>query len=52
MDDRETAASMPQAGHPFAAELEAERRGWYEVLALVRSLTPRECIEPGYYQRP
>ena len=52
MDDRETAASMAPAGHPYAAELEAERRGWYEVLALVRSLTPRECIEPGYYRDP
>ena len=52
MDDRETAASMPPAGHPYAAEVEAERRGWYEVLALVRSLTPRECVEPGYYRDP
>ncbi len=52
MDDRETAASVPPAGHPYAAEVEAERRGWYEVLALVRSLTPRECVEPGYYRDP
>ena len=52
MDNPETAASLPPAGHPYATELEAERRGWYEVLALVRSLTPRECIEPGYYHDP
>ena len=52
MDDRDATALIPPAGHPYAAELEAERRGWYEVLALVRSLTPRECIEPGYYRDP
>ena len=52
MDDREATASMPPAGHPYASEVEAERRGWYEVLALVRSLTPRECVEPGYYRDP
>ena len=52
MDNPETTTSMPPAGHPYAAEVEAERRGWYEVLALVRSLTPRECIEPGYYRDP
>src|SRR4026207_2239889 len=51
MDDRETGASIAPA-HPYAAEVEAERRGWYEVLALVRSLTPRECIELGYYRDP
>jgi hypothetical protein len=38
--------------HPYAAEIEAERRGWYEVAALVRSLTPEECLEPGYYRNP
>ncbi len=38
--------------HPFAAEIEAERRGWYEVADLVRSLTPAECLEPGYYHDP
>jgi len=52
MDDREATASMPPAGHPYASEVEAERRGWYAVLALVRSLTPRECVEPGYYRDP
>ena len=38
--------------HPYAAEIEAERAGWYELLALVRSLTPEECLEPGYYRDP
>jgi hypothetical protein len=38
--------------HPYAAELEAERLGWYEIVALVRSLTPDECLVPGYYRDP
>jgi hypothetical protein len=37
---------------PFAAELEAERAGWYEIADLVRSLTPDECLIPGYYEDP
>jgi hypothetical protein len=38
--------------HPYAAEIEAEQRGWYELIALVRSLTPEECLEPGYRRDP
>jgi hypothetical protein len=38
--------------HPYDAEIEAERRGWYEVVDLVRSLTPEECLEPGYQRDP
>lgn len=38
--------------HPHTVEIEAERRGWYEVAGLVRSLTPEECLEPGYYRNP
>jgi hypothetical protein len=38
--------------HPYAAELEAERQGWYQLVDLVRSLTPEECLEPGYYRDP
>ncbi|MGH2483530.1 MAG: hypothetical protein ACRDE9_03625 [Candidatus Limnocylindria bacterium] len=38
--------------HAYAAEIEAERRGWNEVVELVRSLTPEECLEPGYYRNP
>ncbi len=33
-------------------DVEAERTGWYELAALVRSLTPGECLEPGYYRDP
>jgi hypothetical protein len=40
------------AGHPYAGALEAERAGWYELAALVRTLTPEECLEPGYYRDP
>ena len=39
-------------GHPYAADIEAERRDWYELAALVRSLTPSECLVPGYYTDP
>lgn len=46
---REQAA--PQ-GHPFDAEIEAERAGWYEVLELVRSLDQAEIVRPGYYRDP
>jgi hypothetical protein len=42
----------PPAGHPYAAEIEAERLGWYEILNLVRSLTPEERLEPGYQRDP
>jgi len=38
--------------HPYGAEMEAERQGWYEVVGLVRSLTPEECLEPGYQRDP
>ena len=37
---------------PFAAALEVERDGWYAVAELVRSLTPDECLEPGYQRDP
>jgi hypothetical protein len=43
---------VPPADHPYAAEVEAERRGWYDLAELVRSLTPDECLEPGYYHDP
>jgi hypothetical protein len=38
--------------HPYTAEMEAERRGWYEIVHLVGSLTPDECLEPGYQRDP
>jgi hypothetical protein len=47
--------STPEAapvGHPYRAEIDAEREGWYELVRLVRSLTPEECLRPGYYREP
>jgi hypothetical protein len=43
---------VASSGHPYLAEIEAERQGWYEVMRLVRSLTPEECLVPGYYRDP
>ena len=40
------------AGMPFAEAVEAERVGWYEIVDLVRSVTPVECLVPGYYEDP
>ena len=37
---------------PYLADLEAEEHGWYELVGLVRSLTPAERLEPGYYHDP
>jgi hypothetical protein len=44
-------AGLP-ADHPYLAELDAERHGWYELAELVRTLTPDECLVPGYYRDP
>ena len=38
--------------HPYRAEIEAERSGWYELADLVNQLTPRERLMPGYYEDP
>jgi hypothetical protein len=43
---------MAAGPHPYGTEIEAERRGWYELADLIRSLTPEECLEPGYYRDP
>ena len=32
--------------------IESERARWYELIGLVRSLSPEECLEPGYYRDP
>jgi hypothetical protein len=47
-----TSAGAETIDHPYATDLDAERRGWYELLELVRSLTPEECLEPGYQRDP
>ena len=43
---------MGPDGHPSGAEVEAERRGWYELTRLVHPLEPDEVLEPGYYSDP
>jgi hypothetical protein len=49
---KRSTTSGPRVEHPYAADLEAERLGWYELVDLVRSLTPEECLEPGYQRDP
>ena len=39
-------------GHPFDAEIEAERTYWYELIGLVHSLDLDEINQPGYYRDP
>jgi len=50
-DTAEPAVHTPP-GHPYAAEIQAENDGGYELSGLVRSLTRAECLEPGYYREP
>ncbi len=49
-----TDATIPaQPADPaWQAEIDTERTGWYELSALVRRLTPQECLAPGYYRDP
>jgi hypothetical protein len=51
-DEPPATAPAPPPGHPYATEINAERRGWQELLGLVRSLTSLECMLPGYYKDP
>jgi hypothetical protein len=51
IDQTAPAPPLP-AGHPYVAEVEAERHGWYAFAELVRRLTPDECLVPGYYRDP
>jgi len=51
MDDT-ARSSTAERNRPYAQELEEERAGWYELAELVRSLTPDECLVPGYYHDP
>lgn len=52
MNPRTPPVPTPPRQHPYAAEIEAERRGWYELVSLVHSLSPEECLVPGYYLEP
>ena len=44
--------AAPPGDHPYLAEIDAERIGWYTLTDLVRRLTPDECVVPGYYRDP
>jgi hypothetical protein len=52
MTTRGSSSSVAPASHAYRAEIDAEREGWYELVRLVRSLTPEECLEPGYHRDP
>jgi hypothetical protein len=45
-------APRPPADHPYRGSIDAENAEWYEFVGLVRSLTPEECVVPGYYRDP
>jgi hypothetical protein len=45
-------SSSPEAPGRWQAEVESERNGWSELVSLVRSLTPDECLVVGYYTSP
>jgi hypothetical protein len=47
-----TGRRLARPGHPFDAEIEAERSGWGELLHLVHRLDEDEIVEPGYYRDP
>jgi hypothetical protein len=47
-----SSADVELVGHPFRAEIDREREGWYELGRIIRLLTPEECLEPGYYRNP
>ena len=52
MKRRKPGSVIPPPGRSYEADIEAERVGWYEFADLVRSLTPEECLVPGYYRDP
>jgi hypothetical protein len=52
MTEAPPSAGAPPPDHPYLDDVLAERRGWYELVDLVRPLTPEECLEPGYYRDP
>lgn len=52
MNEDRSGTPETRVDHPYAAEIDAERQGWYEIASLVRTLTPEECLEPGYQREP
>jgi hypothetical protein len=47
-----SAVPAPPPDHRYETEIEAERAGWHEFVGLVRTLTPEECLVPGYSEDP
>jgi hypothetical protein len=45
-------APADRLAHPYLAEIDSERQGWYEIVDLVRALTPEEYLEAGYQRDP
>lgn len=39
-------------GHPFDAEIAAERAGWHELMELLAALDEADVVRPGYYRDP
>ena len=52
MTARRMRPAMPHVGHPYHAEIDREHQGWYELVHLVGSITPEECLVPGFYRDP
>jgi hypothetical protein len=36
----------------YLSDIDAEERGWYEIVRLIRALTLDERMRPGYYHDP
>lgn len=54
-DRVQTTAASDAPGPPGATHIsaiESERARWYELMGLVRVLSPEECLAPGYYRDP
>jgi len=45
-------AGGSSSGIVGADAIESERSRWYELIGLVRLLSPEECLQPGYYIDP
>ena len=43
---------MTPVDHPDLEAIESERAQWYELIGLVRRLSPEECLIPGYQRDP
>jgi hypothetical protein len=51
-ETRDEPVGVEQIGAMDVPAVDSERTRWYELIGLVRRLSPAECLEPGYYQDP